>query len=148
MLFPQKVARLNLVAAGWYCLPDTSMSYPYGLGADATADAGAWARRHEQALPAYLRLALRVFVGTADTARDSSLRQAPALDRIQGPTRLARAETYVDRFRAAASARQIVPDIALIRLPGIAHDVAQAIAEADLARRVTRAEPAVLAAAC
>lgn len=107
-----------------------------------------WAQRHDHAMPTYLRLTVRVFVGTKDTERDASLRKNPDLDRIQGSTRLARAETYVDRFRAAALARGIVPDIALTRLPGVTHDVAQAIQQADLARRVTEARPAVLAAAC
>jgi hypothetical protein len=142
MLFPQKVGRLNLAAAGWYCLPDTSMPHPYGLGADTTPDSLTWARRHGQMLPQYLRLAVRVFVGTADTVRDDSLRQMAALDRIQGPTRLARAETYVARFRAAAHAQGIVPDISLTHLPGVTHDVAQAIQTAGLARLVADGGPA------
>lgn len=148
MLFPHRVGRLNLAAAGWYCLPDTSMAYPYGLGADATPDTLTWARRHQGAMPEYLRLGVRVFVGTQDTVRDASLRQTPDLDRLQGLTRLARAETYVARFRAAAQARGIVPDIALTRLPGVTHDVAQAIAEAGLARLVTQEQAGDLAAAC
>jgi pimeloyl-ACP methyl ester carboxylesterase len=147
MLYPQKVGTLSLAAAGWYCLPDASMDYPYGLGADATPGAQMWARWHDRAIPTYLRLAVRVFVGTQDIERDASLRQNPDLDRIQGRTRLARAESYVDRFRAAALARGIVPDIALTRMPGVVHDVAQAVERADLARRVTEAEPATLAAA-
>jgi pimeloyl-ACP methyl ester carboxylesterase len=137
MLFPQKVARLNLAAAGWYCLPDTSMAYPYGLGADSTPDSLTWARRHGQMLPQYLRLPVRVFVGTADTDRDVNLRQMPALDRIQGATRLARAETFVTHFRAAAHAQGIVPDISLTHLPGVTHDVAHAIRSGGLARLVT-----------
>lgn len=148
MLYPQKLGTLNLVAAGWYCLPDTSMAHPYGLGTSPAPDALMWARRHDRAMPAYLRLAVRVFVGTQDTVRDASLRQNPDLDRIQGQTRLARAETYVERFRAAALARGILPDIAMTRLPGVTHDVAQAIAQAGLARLVTEAAPALLADAC
>ena len=99
MLYPHKVGRLNLAAAGWYCLPDASMTYPYGLGGDATPGALCWARRHEQALPAYLRLGVQVFVGTHDTDRDDSLRQCPDLDRIQGHTRIARGHNrdIVDR---------------------------------------------------
>jgi pimeloyl-ACP methyl ester carboxylesterase len=147
MLYPHKVARLNIAAAGWYCLPDTTMSYPYGLGADATKDSLTWARRHSQALPAYLRLPVRVFVGTQDTDRDESLRQSPTLDRVQGPNRLARAETYVEHFRTAARARGILPDIALILLPGVSHDIAQAIRNAGLARLVMADEPARLATA-
>lgn len=148
MLFPHRVGRLNLAAAGWYCLPDTSMAYPYGIGADATPDTLTWARRHQGAMPEYLRLGVRVFIGTNDTLRDASLRQTPDLDRLQGLTRLARAETYVARFRAAAQAHGIVPDITLTHLPGVTHDVAQAIAEAGLARLVTQELTADLAAAC
>lgn len=152
MLYPQRVGRLNLGAAGWYCLPDAGMAHPYGLGPDpapdAPPDALAWVRRHAGALPAYLRLSLRVFVGQLDTDRDETLRTGAELDRIQGYTRLARAETYVLRFRAAATARGIAPDIRLIRLPGVTHDVAQAIRQAGLARLVTEPEPRRLAAAC
>jgi pimeloyl-ACP methyl ester carboxylesterase len=137
MLYPQKVARLHLAAAGWYCLPDRSMAYPYGIGADETPGSLTWARRHEQALPAYLNLPVRVYVGTQDTDRDDSLRQESTLDDIQGLTRVARAETYVARFRAAARLRGIRPDICLTRLPGVTHDVAQAIRQTDLARLVT-----------
>jgi pimeloyl-ACP methyl ester carboxylesterase len=53
MLYPQKVAGLHLAAAGWYCLPDVSMVYPYGIGADATPESLTWARRHGEALPAF-----------------------------------------------------------------------------------------------
>lgn len=141
MLFPHKVARLNLAAAGWYCLPDTTMPYPYGLGADSTPESLTWTRRHGPMLRAYLRRPVRVFVGTADTDRDDSLRQSPALDRGQGPTRLARAATYVARFHAAARAQDIVPDIRLIHLPGVTHDVTQAIRTAGLARRVLATDP-------
>lgn len=137
MLYPQRVSRLNLAAAGWYCLPDAAMVHPYGLGVDAGPESLAWVRRHLGALPAYLRLPLRVFVGLQDTDRDEALRMEPELDRVQGRTRLARAETYVRRFRAAALARGIVPDIRLTRLEGVAHDVAAAIRQAGLARLVT-----------
>lgn len=147
MLYPHKVGRLNLAAAGWYCLPDSSMAYPYGLGVDATPESLTWARRHDHTMPAYLQLAIRVFVGTRDTLRDRSLRQTPELDRVQGRTRIARAETYVDRFRAAAFRQGLLPDIALMRLPGVGHDVAQAIVRADLARIVTQAAPPFLATA-
>ena len=136
MLFPQKVGRLHLAAAGWYCLPDASMSYPYGLGIDGTPDSLTWGRRHSQMLPQYLRLPVRVFVGTADTDRDASLRQTPALDRIQGATRLVRAETFVAHFQAAAHAQGIAPDISLTYMPGVTHDVAHAINSAELTRLV------------
>lgn len=141
MLYPHRIARLGLAAAGWYCLPDTSMSYPYGLGADAQPDALSWARRHKQALPAYLRLRVEAFVGTLDTDRDDSLRKSPNLDRVQGATRIARAETFVKRFRAAAQARLIRPDITLTHLPGVAHDAAQVILSAEFGQFVAASTP-------
>ncbi|MDP5306119.1 alpha/beta fold hydrolase [Paracoccus spongiarum] len=147
MLYPQRLRRLGLAAAGWYCLPDAGMSHPCGIGADADPDTLVWARRHRAVLAEYLGLRVEVYVGTLDVGRDETLRQTPRLDREQGPNRLARAETYVARFRAAARAQGIRPDIALIRLPGVAHDVAQAIRQAGLARCVTHETPA-LASAC
>ena len=78
MLYPHKLGRLHLAAAGWYCLPDSSMAHPYGLGVDATPVSLTWARRHQLALPAFLRLPVRVYVGTADDQRDDALRQPDA----------------------------------------------------------------------
>lgn len=147
MLYPHKAGQLSLAAAGWYCLPDTSMAYPYGLGVDETTASLTWARRHEQALPGYLQLSVHVYIGTEDTERDETLRQTPQLDRIQGLTRVARAQTYVARFRAAALQRGIAPEIALTPLPGVSHDVAQAIHKADLAFRVTARKVSRFAAA-
>lgn len=140
MLYPHKVGRLNLVAAGWYCLPDTGMAYPYGLGADAAPESLTWTRRHTQGLSMYLRLPVRVFVGTADCERDEALRTNASLDLEQGKTRIARAETYVARFRAAARARGIAPDISFTRLHGVAHDVGEAIRLGGVAARVTAAD--------
>lgn len=147
MLYPHKVARLHLAAAGWYCLPDTGMAYPYGLAVDATPDSLTWSRRHHQALPAFLRLPVRVYVGSADDLRDDALRKTPDLDRLQGQTRIARAETYVTRFRAAAQTWGISPDISLCRLPGVAHDVGQAVRQGQLADRVTQPAASRLATA-
>jgi len=138
MLDPNRVGRLHLAAAGWYCLPDTSMAYPYGLGADKTPDSLTWARRHAQALATYLRLSVHVYVGTADDGRDEALRQNTKLDQLQGRTRIDRAAHYVDRFRAAARAQGIAPDISLTRLPGVAHDVGQALRHDNLAAHITQ----------
>lgn len=33
MLYPQMVVRLNVAAAGWYCMPDARAIHPYGLAA-------------------------------------------------------------------------------------------------------------------
>ncbi|WP_265501646.1 hypothetical protein [Paracoccus beibuensis] len=68
------------------------------------------------------------------TRRDASLRKTPELDAVQGRTRIERATRYAASFRTAALARGIVTDIALTRLPGVSHDVAQALTTGGLAR--------------
>ena len=148
MLYPHRVAQVHLAAAGWYCLPDAGIAHPYGTGAAETADSALWARRHRQTLPAYLRLAVRVYVGTHDTGRDDSLRKHPVLDRLQGMTRIARARAYVDSFERAARMHGIAPDVSLTYLPGVGHDVVQAIGQAGLARLVAGPEAPCLSLAC
>lgn len=144
MLYPQMIGKLHLVAAGWYCLPDDAMAYPYGLSRDGTQVGALWARRLATALPHYLALPVTVHVGTQDITRDDALRQAPALDVGQGMTRLARAQTYIARFANAAQAAGVQPRIALNLLDGIGHDVAAAITLAGLASAVTGPAPAPL----
>lgn len=147
MLYPQRVARLSLVAAGWYCLPDMSMPYPYGLGESDTRGAALWIRRKQACLAAYLGLEIRVYMGTRDTLRDPALRVSPALDERQGRNRHDRARSYVEAVRAAAFSHGKVADIALIELPGCGHDFEQAITEAGLARMVTETPDMTLALA-
>lgn len=144
MLYPQRVARLNLAAAGWYCLPDRSMPFPYGLGDSDSRGAGLWNRRNQAGLDAFLGLQIRVFIGTHDTERDSALRVTPELDAGQGRTRYDRARTYVAAVRRAALDHGRIADIRLIEMQGCAHDVEQAITSAGLARMVTRSPDAVV----
>ncbi|MDP0929828.1 alpha/beta hydrolase [Paracoccus onubensis] len=149
MLYPQRIARLSLVAAGWYCLPDMSMPYPYGLGESNARGAALWIRRKQTGLAAYLGLKIRVYVGSRDTERDPALRVSSALDDLQGRNRHDRARTYVDAVRAAALGHGRVADIALIELPGCGHDFELAITEAGLARMVAETSdmtPALAAA--
>ena len=136
MLFPHRVSALHLAAAGWYCLPDRSMPYPYGLAVGDTVTKSRWVRRKEAGLDAFLRLPLTVYVGTHDTERDMSLRQKPMLDRHQGRTRLERAQHYVKSVQTAAGAAGHVSRARLIQMPGCVHDVEQAITEHGLAARV------------
>jgi pimeloyl-ACP methyl ester carboxylesterase len=137
MLYPQHVSRLHLGAAGWYCLPDTTLAYPAGLREAAKPGAAPNFRSAKVAqLEHFLRIPLRVYVGTEDTQRDAAMRSAPDLDEVQGRHRLARAGTYVARFAAAASRHKITADVSLTRLAGCGHDFSQCAAKADLARLV------------
>ncbi|SIS55425.1 alpha/beta fold hydrolase [Paracoccus saliphilus] len=136
MLYPQRIARLNLAAAGWYCLPNMSMPFPYGLGKSDARGAELWTRRKQAGLAAYLGLEIRVFIGTRDTERDCALRVTPALDAGQGRTRHDRARSYVEAVRKAARSNGYTARISLIELPDCSHDVEQAIITAGLARMV------------
>lgn len=141
MLYPHRVGALHLAAAGWYCLPDRSMPFPYGLAEGEDPRDIPWARRKAAGLDAFLALPVDVYVGTADTTRDEALRQDPLLDAGQGPHRLARARRYVSAFGAAARVAGLCPRIRLIEMPGCVHDVVEAITRHDLAARVTGAHP-------
>lgn len=124
MLYPQRVDALHVAAAGWYCLPDVSIPFPVGIGPADTAlkvDVPALAQAQ---LPDYLRLALRVYVGSDDTLRDDALRKDAQLDDVQGLHRLARAHSFADAFRSAGEARGITPDLSITELPGCGHSFA------------------------
>lgn len=136
MLYPHRVAGLHLAAAGWYCLPDASMSYPYGLAAGSDALSAKWARRKADALSGFLGLPTAVYVGTEDTSRDPALRVSEALDAGQGPHRNARARLYVAARNAAARAHGMAASTRLIEMPGCDHDVVRAIVQNGLAAQV------------
>lgn len=137
MLFPQRVADLHLTAAGWYCLPDRSMPYPYGLAHGADPRDLFWLRRHRASLRRFLDRPIHIYVGTHDTERDDTLRQIPELDRIQGPDRLSRARAYARALHTAAVAQGLPPRVELRELAGGVHDVGWAIRHAGLARMVS-----------
>lgn len=141
MLYPQRFGTVSLVAAGWYCLPDESMPYPYGLAPGEAPDAVDWIRRKRAGLDAYLRLPVRLYVGDEDIERDEALRTGEALDAGQGRTRRDRAHTYGRAVRAAAQTRGIVPDVTMTELRGCRHDVEHSITEGGLARLVTGPAP-------
>lgn len=136
MLYPHRVAALHLVAAGWYCLPDETMPYPYGLAPGTDAFATKWARRMADGLPNFLELPKTVYVGTMDTTRDPALRTTAALDARQGPNRHVRAQTYVTALNVAAQAIGLNQPTRLIEMIGCDHDVVQAINRNGLAARV------------
>ncbi|TCO71551.1 hypothetical protein [Rhodovulum euryhalinum] len=136
MLYPQRVGALHLAAAGRYCLPDETMAYPYGLAADDDGKTMLWARRMRARLRAFLNRPVHLYIGTEDTARDETLRQAPALDALQGSTRHARAHHDAAALWAAAQAAGLPDRVSLTELPGCTHDVAWTIDTAGLARMV------------
>jgi pimeloyl-ACP methyl ester carboxylesterase len=138
MLLPQRVTRLHIASPGWFCLPDCDAAFPAGL-----ADAPVRRRRSPDIAAAmraqidrYLRLPVRVYVGSRDTQNDKALRNDPAIDAAQGVNRRQRAETYVRRFAAAATRRGILPDIGLSVLKNCSHDFIQCAQQGALPKLV------------
>jgi len=136
MLYPHRVAALHLVAAGWYCLPDDTMPYPYGLAPGTDRFSIAWARRNADGLRDFLGLPVWVYVGTGDVIRDPALRRTSTLDAGQGPNRHARARTYVAALNAAAERHDLPARAQFVELTDCDHDVVHAITHNHLAIRV------------
>lgn len=130
MLYPNRIDTLHLAAAGWYCLPDTSLPFPMGLGIaeEKTAEPGRASHHREIAalarcqLRTFLELPFRIYVGDEDHHRDPALRTSPLLDLEQGRTRRARARTYAQCVSMAAQNAGITPDVILREIPGCAHN--------------------------
>lgn len=144
MLYPHRVAGLHLAAAGWYCLPDETMRYPYGLAPGNDRFSTIWARRNAEGLQDFLALPTFVYVGTEDVTRDPALRKTCALDAIQGPNRHVRACTYVTALNTAAERHRLPPHARLIEMADCDHDVIRAITQNDLAARVLAAHARTL----
>ncbi|MEO0384357.1 MAG: alpha/beta hydrolase [Pseudomonadota bacterium] len=137
MLYPNRIDTLHLAAAGWYCLPNTSLAFPMGLGlgrglgSNLTLPNGTPDRkmiRNQQIaslarvqLDTFLKLRFRIYVGDQDDARDPALRKSTVLDLAQGKSRRARARTYARCVSVEAQKVGIPPDVALSEIPGCAH---------------------------
>lgn len=126
MLYPHRLRRLSVCAAGWWTMPDAA-PFPYGLGGRRGAVFAA-------GLDRFLRLDIRVSVGAADDRPDAATRSTPALDAAQGPDRVSRARAWVAALRAEAARRNHdTGRLSLTLLPGSGHDF-RACAAAGLTR--------------
>jgi pimeloyl-ACP methyl ester carboxylesterase len=116
MLYPRRIGRLSVCAAGWWTLPDAAEDFPYGLG-------GAWGERLAAGLDRFLGLEIAVSFGADDDAPDAATRSRPALDTRQGRDRVARARAFAAALREAAAVRRLPePRLTLTALPGCGHD--------------------------
>jgi hypothetical protein len=99
--------------AGTYAMPDLSIDWPWGLGAtDVTEDD----------LPALLQFPLTIMAGTEDTRTTGRYFPGGPKSLRQGPTRHARAHSYVRAGRQAAASLGVIPGWRVIDVPGVGHD--------------------------
>ncbi|WP_208351729.1 hypothetical protein [Pseudaestuariivita rosea] len=131
MLYPQRIRRLTLAAAGWYTMPDADAAYPYGLG-HGTAATQQWGKRMALALPAFLRLSITVLVGDKDIQKDSALRSFDTLDRSQGSNRFERGQRYCEMLKKVADTQGIRPDIVFSQVPGCQHSFSQCVSQGGM----------------
>lgn len=115
MAHPARVARLTIIAAGWYTLPDKTQHYPLGLHT----------RRALRGLhlnpERFLRVPTTVIVGDQDTGRQN-LRSSPEINRQQGTTRVERARNWVAHMRIAARDHRLPNRLRYLEIPDIGHD--------------------------
>ena len=119
-LYPHRVGRLTLAAAGWWTFPDAA-PFPYGLGRGdlGPADAARWLRANT---PDFLDREITVAVGGEDCVPDSNTRRGSAIDAQQGIDRMTRARRWHDAIAATAERHGLEPRVTFRVLPGAGHD--------------------------
>lgn len=133
-LYPHRVTRLCVAAAGWYTFPDEA-PFPYGLGSPTRRrlDVGPYCRAN---LADLLSLPIDVVVGALDHVVDENTRSGPTIDAQQGPDRVTRARRWSEALRASARGLGLEPAVSLHVLDGCGHDFRQCVEQGELTRIV------------
>lgn len=129
MLYPERVAAVAAAAAGWYTLPDPKLRYPMGIGSSPIPT-----RSFDP--ECFLAVPRHVLVGDCDVLRDESFRATPKLDRRQGATRLARAQTWFGAMKRESERRGATPASTLTLLQGAGHSFTETTERHGLAEIV------------
>ena len=101
--------------AGWYTMPDSSVSFPYGLGRVPMS--------REELVSVFAKPVV-VLLGEADVNRTSNLRMTPEADR-QGQNRLARGKTFFETAKNKAAEIGVPFNWKLVTVPGVGHQGAK-----------------------
>ena len=111
--YRDQVATAVSANAGTYAMPDLAIDWPWGLGATdvSTSD-----------LPALLGFPLTIMAGTEDTKTTGRHFPKGPKSLRQGPTRYARAHTYLQTARRTAAELDAPLHWRVIDVPGVGHD--------------------------
>ena len=101
--------------AGWYTMPDTKVSFPYGLGGVPVS--------REKLVSAFAKPVV-VLLGEADNKRNSKLRTTPKADR-QGLNRLARGKNFFKTAKIKAAELGVPFNWKLVTVPKVGHQGAK-----------------------
>jgi hypothetical protein len=111
--YRSRVAVAVAANAGTYAMPDLDVAWPFGLGAVGLDG---------DALRTVLAFPITVMAGTNDTKTTGRFFPKGPRSMIQGPTRHARAHTYLRRGREAAQALGTRCAWQVIDVPDVGHD--------------------------
>ena len=111
--YRDRVAVAVSANAGTYAMPDLTTNWPWGLGATEVTPAD---------LPALLEFPLTIMAGTADIKTTGRFFPKGPKSLKQGPTRHARAHTYLRVGRNAAAALGVSLAWTVIDVPDVGHD--------------------------
>jgi len=126
LMRPGRINRMVLMAAGWYTFPDREKRYPFGIAASKVLG------DRDLYLDKALNIPTCVVVGGRDVNRDSSLRTGPGIDKMQGFTRVERAERWIKAMRDTASTVNIKPEFAFKIIDRANHDFGECIQHHEL----------------
>lgn len=128
---PERVAKLAVGAAGWYTMPDSSMRYPYGIRVSSRQLTGVTFDPER-----FLKVPTKVFVGAEDVRQDPRLNKSSRIDRLEGTTRVMRAQNWVAAMKNAASAHGLNTPYSVELLPDAAHSFSQSMELGHMGERV------------
>ena len=101
--------------AGWYTMPDTKVSFPYGLGRIP--------KSRKKLVSAFAKPVV-VLLGEADIKRNKKLRTTPKADK-QGLNRLARGKNFFETAKIKAAELGVPFNWRLVTVPGVGHQGAK-----------------------
>ena len=111
--YRDRVAVAVSANAGTYAMPDLTIGWPWGLGGTGLSP---------DDLRAWLAFPLTVMAGTADTKTGGRFFPKGPKSMKQGPTRHARAHTYLRTSQIAAASLGVTPGWTVIDVLGVGHD--------------------------
>ena len=101
--------------SGWYTMPDTKVSFPYGLGGVPVS--------REKLVSAFAKPVV-VLLGEEDNKRNAKLRTTPKADR-QGLNRLARGKNFFATAKIKAAELGVPFNWKLVTVPKVGHQGAK-----------------------
>jgi len=121
LMYPDRIARLALMSAGWFTMPDKNTPYPFGLAPSVSLSGRALE------LEGLLACPTRVFVGTHDIHRDASLNKDERIDLVQGRNRVERAGRWVAAMNGISSPASELGRIQLCLIEGASHSFSDVV---------------------